>query len=181
MDNKIQLKKEYIASENPKCIICGKEYNKKSGSFTSHLKREHKMRLENYYVEHLMTRGKDIDDHCVVCGQKTRFDMRKIEYSSHCSVVCKNKNIQMNEQKKHTVLKKYGVTNILVTKENIERLNNSREVKRIKKVNDWEHLKRIQEKQIVEEEVYMPPIYSDDGMVVGIEENSDEDDGFTPL
>jgi len=69
----------------------------------------------------------------------------------------------------------------LVTKENIERLNNSREVKRIKKVNDWEHLKRIQEKQIVEEEVYMPPIYSDDGMVVGIEENSDEDDGFTPL
>ena len=79
--------------------------------------------LELSWSEKLYWHYNGLEDfpRCPVCGNKTRFDGIKRGYREFCSLKCMNSHPNIQERKKQTTLKKYGVEHHMQSKEILEK------------------------------------------------------------
>lgn len=69
------------------CKICGRTYEDPI-TFTSHIKNDHKLGMQEYYDKFLKKEGEGI---CKICGKPTKYNGVNKGYSEYCSKECSNK------------------------------------------------------------------------------------------
>lgn len=69
------------------CKICGRHYED-AFTFTSHIKNDHKLSIQDYYDKFLKKEGEGL---CKICGKPTKFNGINKGYSEYCSKACSNK------------------------------------------------------------------------------------------
>ena len=97
------------------CKICGKQCNDRG--IGTHVKNQHKIKPIEYYDKFY---GKH---YCLTCGKETTFRSIHQGYLEFCSIKCADlqrskfitdnpqKDIDIKQKTKNTLIKKYGVTN----------------------------------------------------------------------
>jgi len=87
-----------------KCKICKKEFIRLSG----HIIQTHKISSEEYYDKFLKKENEGI---CPECGKETKFIDLGNGYQKFCSRKCMTNSKEIQEKKKQTCLKNFGVKN----------------------------------------------------------------------
>ena len=87
------------------CQICNKKCETING-LASHISRTHHITTKNYYDTYFKQNGDGI---CKTCGKPTNFKNLSCGYFDFCSNYCVGKNPQIQEHKKITTQKHFGV------------------------------------------------------------------------
>jgi len=106
-----------ITLENNKliCIECNELYH--FSTLTKHLKKKHNLSVKEYYDKHFKNKYEGI---CLSCGEKTKFLSIIHGYLKYCKKGCNSKNLEDQNKRKQTNLKKYGIDNIFRNKNKIK-------------------------------------------------------------
>ena len=84
------------------CQICGKDFL--DSRLGVHITRTHKMSIENYYIKYIGEKGK-----CLTCGNDTTFINLTAGYRRFCCNLCVGLNKDIQNKKKTTTKKHFGV------------------------------------------------------------------------
>jgi len=144
-----------------KCKICNKEFEKLKG-LSVHFNNSHNLKNKEYYDSFLI---KENDGKCIICNSKTTFRNIGVGYLKHCSMNCRDKNINIkrdfwtgkkqskktiNERikntdqtkkesnRKKTMLEKYGVEIPSRIPEVRIKLSVSQKNRKFPRDNDWQ-------------------------------------------
>jgi len=169
---------KYMDMDRPECMECHTHHHKQSGSFVRHIRKAHGMEMEDYYMKYLYIEEVHESPTCNQCGKKVTFFIPDFKYREFCSVACRNKNPGKKLAMKNTMLKKYGVESNVELKETRKNVVLAQETIGIK--NDLEKSIRTRRQERVNENEYVPPIYSVDGDEV-ISSDEGDMDGFEPI
>lgn len=84
------------------CKLCNSQFETQI-LFSSHLKKCHNMKYQDYYDSYLKS---EYEGQCLVCGKPTTFDHGK--YRKYCSKSCMRKSSMIQEKIKNTCIERYG-------------------------------------------------------------------------
>src|SRR5574344_1695119 len=84
------------------CKLCNSQFETQI-LFSSHLKRCHNMRYQDYYDSYFKSES---EGQCLVCGKPTAFDHGK--YRKYCSKSYMRKSSLIQEKTKNTCIERYG-------------------------------------------------------------------------
>ena len=84
------------------CKLCNSQFETQI-LFSSHLKKCHNMRYQDYYDSYFRSES---EGQCLVCGKPTAFDHGK--YRKYCSKSCMRKSSVVQEKIKNTCIERYG-------------------------------------------------------------------------
>jgi hypothetical protein len=108
--------------EQVKCLICGYETNNHQ-SFNSHIAHAHHIKSKDYYDMFLKKEDEGI---CLTCGKPTKFNNMWDGYRTFCCNSCMSSNEMIQNQKKETSNKHFGVDyphQSEIIKQNMEETN----------------------------------------------------------
>lgn len=87
------------------CVICG-YCTTNHQSFNSHITHAHKIKSKDYYDTYIKSEN---DGKCKTCGKPTNFFNMWHGYRQFCSDSCMSSNKDIQDKRKQTSLKHYGV------------------------------------------------------------------------
>lgn len=89
------------------CRLCGREF-KDYHILGNHISIVHNLNTKEYYDKFFK---KEIEGKCQECNKETSYEGLNIGYLKFCSLKCSNNNVDIQNKKKYTCFKNYGVEN----------------------------------------------------------------------